>query len=241
MESGIDLPAVSAVIFDFDGLLMDTESTLFESWRFEWSQWGLELNPSDFFVNHGGDVTEERYDALAAAVGPSYDRALSHTRRIEYRDALHQALDVGRGLRAWIREATEMEIFRAIASSSPRHWLDSHLRRVSLLDEFDAIAAGDEVMRHKPHPDIYQLALSRLGAAPDHCVAVEDTRHGVLAAQSAGLACIAIPNPFVAPDAVAIADLVLPSADAMPLTEALQRCQQGKFKRLRLEAARSQV
>jgi beta-phosphoglucomutase-like phosphatase (HAD superfamily) len=94
------------------------------------------------------------------------------------------------------------------------------------------IAAGNEVMRHKPHPDIYQLALSRLDAAPDQSVAVEDTRHGVRAAQSAGLACIAIPNPFVAPDAVAMADLVLPSADVMPLTEALQQCRRGKVERL---------
>ena len=61
--------AVRAVIFDFDGLLMDTESTSFLSWQYEWSQWGLTLQVADFFVNHGGDVTEDRYARLAAAVG----------------------------------------------------------------------------------------------------------------------------------------------------------------------------
>jgi hypothetical protein len=61
--------AVRAVIFDFDGLLMDTESTSFLSWQYEWSQWGLTLQVADFFVNHGGDVTEDRYARLAAAAG----------------------------------------------------------------------------------------------------------------------------------------------------------------------------
>jgi HAD superfamily hydrolase (TIGR01509 family) len=232
MDPAIARPA-AAVIFDFDGLLMDTESTMFESWRFEWSQWGLELDPRGFFANHGGDITEERYDALAAAVGPRYDRALSHARRTEYRDRLHEDLDIRDGLRGWIREARETGIQVAIASSSPRRWLDVHLGRAAILDQFDVIAAGDEVGNHKPHPDIYRLALSRLGAAPDRSVAVEDTPHGVQAAQSAGLACIAIPNPFVPPDAVALADLVLSSADAMPLMDALEQCQRGRAQRRR--------
>jgi len=227
MDPAIALPA-AAVIFDFDGLLMDTESTMFESWRFEWSQWGLALEPHGFFANHGGDTTEERYQALAAAVGSRYDRALSHARRTEYRDRLHEDLDVSAGLRGWIREAKDTGIQVAIASSSPRRWLDLHLGRAALLDQFDVIAAGDEVSQHKPHPDVYHQALSRLGAAPDRSVAVEDTRHGVQAAQSAGLACIAIPNPFVSPDAVAVADLVLTSADAMPLRDALERCQRAR-------------
>jgi HAD superfamily hydrolase (TIGR01509 family) len=228
-----ELSPVRAVIFDFDGLLMDTESTMFESWRFEWSQWGLELNPSGFFADHGGDVTAARYDALAAAVGPGYEQAMSHARRVEYRERLHQVLDVRQGVRDWIHEAKEMGIRLAIASSSPRHWLDLHLRRVSMLDQFDVIATGDEVMNHKPHPEIYQLALRRVGIAAALCVAVEDTRHGVRAAQSAGLACIAIPNPFVAPEAVGLADLVLPSADFLPLAEALERSRQRRVNRLK--------
>ncbi|HEY2239632.1 MAG TPA: HAD-IA family hydrolase [Streptosporangiaceae bacterium] len=227
MDPAIARP-VTAVIFDFDGLLMDTESTMFESWRFEWSQWGLELDPRGFFANHGGDLTEERYAALAAAVGRRYDRALSHARRTEYRDRLHEDLDVPAGLRRWIREARDTGIQLAIASSSPRHWLDLHLGRATLLDQFDVIAAGDEVSQPKPHPEVYHLALSRLGTAPDQSVAVEDTPHGVLAAQAAGLACIAIPNPFVPPAAVALAELVLTSADAMPLRDALEHCQRAR-------------
>jgi HAD superfamily hydrolase (TIGR01509 family) len=230
-EAEAGAPGPAAVIFDFDGLLMDTESTMFESWRFEWSQWGLELDPAGFFANHGGDVTEERYAALAAAVGRRYDRALSQARRTEYRDRLHQTLDLRPGLRAWIRAAGRSSLRLAIASSSPRAWLDSHLGRAGLLGQFDVVAAGDEVEHHKPDPAVYQLALDRLGTAPERSVAVEDTPHGVRAAQAAGLACIAIPNPFVTAAAVAFADLFLPSAEAMPLAEALELAQRGRAQR----------
>jgi putative hydrolase of the HAD superfamily len=65
----------SAIIFDFDGLLMATETSMLESWQAEWRQHGLELDLSTFWVDHGGDVTEDRYQRLAAAAGPGYDRA----------------------------------------------------------------------------------------------------------------------------------------------------------------------
>ncbi len=75
-----------AVVFDFDGLLMDTESSSLKSWEHEWRQWGLELDASTFFVNHGGDITEDRYAQLAAAVGERFDQGLSHRRRVDFRN-----------------------------------------------------------------------------------------------------------------------------------------------------------
>lgn len=240
MSSAPDRPsAVAAVIFDFDGTLMDTETTSFESWRYEWGQWGLTLDPSQHvFANHGGDVSAERYAALARAVGSRYDQSISHARRTEYREKLHESLDVGAGMRDWIRDARFAGIRLAIASSSERSWLYSHLGRAGLLKQFDVIVGGDEVSDHKPHPAIYQLALDRLGIAADHAIAVEDTAHGVLAAQAAGLGCIAIPNPFVSPDAVGFADLVLASPEEMSLSEAAQWSVSGRTERLRNPASR---
>jgi putative hydrolase of the HAD superfamily len=84
--------AVAAVIFDFDGLLMATESTMLASWQYEWRQHGLELDTATFWADHGGDVSQERYRLLAQAVGPSYDQARSHARRLAYRDQLHASL-----------------------------------------------------------------------------------------------------------------------------------------------------
>ncbi|HEY7261821.1 MAG TPA: HAD-IA family hydrolase [Trebonia sp.] len=212
-----------AIVFDFDGLLMDTESTSLLSWQYEWGQWGLTLEMAGFFVNHGGDVTEDRYATLAATVGPRFDRTVSHRRRVAYRDKLLERLDLADGLRGWLDEAAGLGLRLAVASSSPRQWLTTHLGRAGVLDTFEVLAAGDEVARHKPAPDVYQLALGRLSLSGAAAVAVEDTAHGVSAAHAAGMRCIAIPNPFVTPDRVSHADLVLSSASQLPLADALRQ------------------
>lgn len=211
----------SAVIFDFDGLLMDTESTSFESWRHEWEQWGLALDPATFFADHGGDITEQRYAELAAAVGQAFDKDLSHRRRIAYRNELHAGLDLLPGIRGWLQEAGRAGTRLAIASSSPRQWVTGHLRRVAAEREFEVLACGDEVAAAKPAPDVYLLALKRLGLAGAEAVAVEDSAHGVAAAHTAGMRCIAIPNRFSPAVRFAAADLVLASAGQTSLSQAL--------------------
>ncbi|MEU4295533.1 HAD-IA family hydrolase [Kribbella sp. NPDC026596] len=212
---------VRAVVFDFDGLLMDTETTMVESWRAEWAHHGLELDLAEFWPGHGGDITEDRYELLAAAVGSGFDRAASHARRTAHRDAMHQELHFRPGIQDWLRTARELGLQVAIASSSARPWVRGHLERVDAVDLFDHVVTGDEVETHKPDPAIYELALQRLGVRGDEAIAVEDTAHGVAAAQAAGMFAVAVPNPFVAPGAVAAADLVLGSADELLLSELL--------------------
>jgi HAD superfamily hydrolase (TIGR01509 family) len=212
---------VQAIVFDFDGLLMDTETTMVESWQAEWAHHGLELELDGFWPGHGGDITEDRYAILAAAVGTDFDRTASHARRVAHRERLHAELDFRPGIRAWIAAARELGLRVAIASSSPRKWVVGHLERVGAVDLFDHIVTGDEVETHKPDPAIYELALQRLGVPGSSAIAVEDTAHGVAAAQAADMYAVAVPNPFVTADAVAEADLVLGSADELLLTDLL--------------------
>lgn len=215
--------AIRAVIFDFDGLLMDTESTSIASWEREWARWGLELDRETFFAPDGGDITEQRYEALAAAVGTSYDREISHSRRTKDRDDLNAALVLADGLEQWLIEARTADLRTAVASSSDVAWVERLLFQVGVVDDLDVIVGGDLVAAHKPAPDVYRLALSRLGLDGHQAVAVEDTPHGVDAAHAAGLPCIAIPNPHVAPDRVSHAELVLQSAAECALSEALDK------------------
>jgi HAD superfamily hydrolase (TIGR01509 family) len=220
---GWEFVAFEAIIFAFDGLLMDTESTMVASWRAEWARHGLDLDLSTFWPGHGGDVTEYRYAQLAARVGPGFDLAASRAWRVAYRDRLHESLDLSPGMRDWLQAAQSSGLRLAIASSSPREWVRAHLSRVGALSWFSVLATGDEVSGHKPDPGVYELALKRLGVSPTAAVAVEDTPHGVAAAQAAGLPAVAIPNPFIAPADLAAADLTLSSAADLPLAEVLRR------------------
>ncbi|MFF3214409.1 HAD family hydrolase [Streptomyces sp. NPDC002886] len=212
---------IEAIVFDFDGLLMDTETTLLECWQYEWRQHGLELDPANFFADHGGDVTAERYRRLAAAVGPGFDYETSHARRLSYRDELHSGLGLRDGIDAWLTQARDAGLRCAVASSSHEEWVTSMLARVDRLDAFDVLAFGNEVPSPKPAPDVYLLALDRLGLDPGQTIAVEDTPHGAAAAQAAGLSCIAIPNPFADPARFTAANLVLATAAELPLQDAI--------------------
>jgi putative hydrolase of the HAD superfamily len=164
---------ISALVFDFDGLLLDTESTQLASWQYEWRQFGLELDVAGFFAEHGGDVSEHRYLALAGAVGPSYDRSASHARRVAYRDGLNAVLRFPAGIEKWLGQANGLRL--AVASSSPASWVQPLLRQSGYLDRFDMVACGDDVAQPKPDPAVYELALRRLGVTPGEAIAFEDS------------------------------------------------------------------
>jgi putative hydrolase of the HAD superfamily len=219
--------AIEAVIFDFDGLLMDTESTALAAWQYEYRAHGLELDLSTFWADHGGDVTELRYSRLAELAGPAFDRALSEARRREYRDRLHESLELNPGIPAWLDEAATLGLRLAVASSSPAEWVHKLLGGVNSLDVFELTAGGDEVGAPKPDPAVYLLALQRLGLDGRHAVAVEDSPHGVAAAQAAGMRCIAIPNPHTDPARFAAADVLLASAADVTLTATIDVLQKS--------------
>ncbi|HET7017710.1 MAG TPA: HAD-IA family hydrolase [Streptosporangiaceae bacterium] len=216
---------VAAMVFDFDGLLMDTESVMLASWQYEWRQHGLDLDLASFWVNHGGDVTEDRYQQLGAAVGSSFDRNASHARRTAYRDDLNRRLGLRPGIDAWLDDGRGAGLRLAVASSSPTTWVQSLLAGIGKDGCFAAFACGDEVAHPKPSPEVYLLALDRLGVLAAEAVAVEDSPHGVAAAIAAGLRCIGIPNPHVAAESLRAADLVLASAADLSLARALERLQ----------------
>jgi putative hydrolase of the HAD superfamily len=214
---------IDALVLDFDGLLMDTETTSLHAWQYLWRWHGLELDVKTFFAPHGGDMTAERYAALAAAVGPGYDQAVSHATRMAYRDELHAALDLIDGISTWLDEARDLGLRLAVASSSPRDWIEEHLSRTAYRSHFEFLACGDEVRAVKPAPDVYLLAIERLGVPATRALAFEDTTHGVAAAKAAGLRCVAIPHQHADPALFTAADVLLTSAKDTTLKEAITR------------------
>ncbi len=187
----------SALLFDFDGVILDTETPLYEAWSRLYREYGHVLSMQQWAANVGGYAYDvfDPYAELEKRIGRSLDRnALKLLRRQWYLQRLSLQRPAS-GLTEILRVARERSIVLGVASSSDREWVHGHLRRLGLAEYFDAVACGDEVARVKPDPAVYQLCLDRLGVAPEEAVAVEDSPRGIAAARSANVYCIAVPNP----------------------------------------------
>lgn len=214
-----------AVVFDFDGLILDTERPEFEAWRHVFEHHGVEpltveewahcigtrdaLDPLDVLAERLGEPLPDR-DAAKAIGKPRHDELL----------ALEEALP---GVVEWLDEAQSLGLGIAVASSSHLDWVQGHLERLGLIDRFACLSCFDDVVQPKPAPDLYLAACESLGVAPGEAVAVEDSRNGILAAKAAGMAAVAVPHGLTAHLDFSEADLRLSSLAELRLGEALKR------------------
>jgi HAD superfamily hydrolase (TIGR01509 family) len=214
-----EMPAFSAVIFDFDGLILDTEMPAFQSWQEIFEHHGHALPMSVWELVLGGRSSAPIVcDYLEELVGP-IDRELLVERRKARNLQLLEAEEILPGVRERIAEAKALGMRLGVASSSSREWVAGHLERFGLRDFFDCLRCGDEVSRVKPEPDLYLAALEGLGVEADRAIAFEDSPKGVTAAKSAGIFCVAVPNTLTSRLPLDHADLVLPSLEAVSLAD----------------------
>jgi HAD superfamily hydrolase (TIGR01509 family) len=199
----------NALLFDFDGTILDTESTVLRAWREEYEHHGLELDEQAWLGALGGD--QDRYAALARQVGDSYDRVASQTRKRRREAELVASLALRDGIDECLREARQAGWTLGLVSSSPASWVRPHLDRLALLDRFDTVVTREDAERAKPFPDLYLAALARLDVSPTDAVAIEDSANGVAAARAAGVRCVAFPNPITARQDLRHADVLAES------------------------------
>ena len=202
-----------AVVFDMDGLLLDTEIL--------WHRAEVEL-----FRRHGGEFS---WEDKMAVIGTSFAFTAHYFAErlvrplIEGEALVHEMIEI---MHAELQEDVEgrpgaVELVRrltgrtrlGLASNSPRLLVDTALRTAGLTDAFEVIVTSDDVERAKPAPDLYLLACERLGVAPSDALALEDSPSGVAAAKAAGLTCIAVPQ-FAETD-VSEADRVIDSLEEL--------------------------
>ena len=200
------------MIFDFDGLILDTETPEFIAWQEAYSALGARLDRQTWAQVIG--TLESGWDPwtyLEEQVGHPVDRGPIRA----VRQARHLALvdaEVARpGVRAWLDQARDLGLRVGLASSSSGEWVTTYLKRLGILDRFSAIATGDRVPHSKPDPAVYLLALSELGVDAADAIAVEDSPNGIAAAKAAGLVVVAVPNAMTADLDLSAADLVLES------------------------------
>lgn len=217
--------SIRGLIFDFDGTILDTETPDFESWRLEYAVFGVEL-PLQLWVQIIGTNTPDIFEPhawLEGKLGKALDRETLRARRNAAMFDLIAAERPRPGVEDWLAGARERGLGLAIASTSSRGWVERHLGNIGLLDTFDHLACGNEVARVKPAPDLYQLALERLGLEPHEAIAIEDSRNGVAAAKGAGLFTIATPNRMTAGLDFSAADLRVESLAGLDLDDVLRR------------------
>ena len=215
---GVD---IRALIFDFDGLILETETPALQSWAEIYREHGHEVPMEKWHGYLGADRGFEPVDYLAALVGEGLDRAEVQARRDRRKDELVLALDVMEGVRDHIEDARRLGMKLGVASSSSRRWVVGHLERLRIHTYWDTVVTRDDVARTKPAPDLYALAVHRLGVQPAQALALEDSPNGIAAAKDAGLWCVAIPNALTRDLDVSRADVRLSSLAEMPLERLL--------------------
>ena len=186
--------ALQAVIFDFDGVCIDTERARYLSYQRICAAYGFEL-PLDEWVKNIGMASwvSHPIDLLEEAIGVKVDReALDAQHRIAEVE-IANAMPLQPGLLDRLTEAKYLGIARGIASSSSHNWVDGHLKRRGLFDLVDVIICREDTGVHKPDPGPYLAALTKLGVSSANALAVEDSTTGIASAKAAGLYCIAVP------------------------------------------------
>ena len=185
----------SAVIFDMDGLMFDTETLNRKAWYAAGRKRGWEMTDEIIHAHVGAALSTSRR-LMTEHFGPSFDFDAVRADRIAWSQAWIEkhGMPEKPGLRellAWLRER---RVRTAIATSSGRPFVDFYLDHAKLEHPFDAIVTWREGMPGKPAPDLFLLAAEELGAAPEACVVLEDSYHGIRAAHAAGMIPIMVPD-----------------------------------------------
>lgn len=216
---------IKALIFDFDGTLLDTETPEFHAWQQVYREHGAELALADWLEGVGTWYAFDPYKDLEQKLGRPIDRAAikARMRALHYEVVLEMELRAG--VLPLLNDAEARGMKLAVASSSGHAWVDDHLARYDLLNRFDAIKCRDDVAegRSKPHPDLYLEVLCALGIAANEAIAFEDSLNGVRAAKSAGVFVVAVANPITKNLPLDEADLLVHSFEDVSLDALMAR------------------
>jgi len=215
---------IKALIFDFDGLIMDTETPEVEGWQAIYAEYGQEF-PLQIWIRDVVGSAVSNFDPaehLATLTGRAFDLEALHARAYSRRLEKQGQLPALPGVPEYLKAAKRLGLRLAIASSSKHAWVDTYLRQLELFDSFDVIICGDNVERIKPEPDLFLAALEALKLPPDAALVFEDSPNGILAAKRAGIRVVAVPNPVTKNGMMGDPDLLLPSLTSMPLKHLLE-------------------
>jgi HAD superfamily hydrolase (TIGR01509 family) len=218
---------LKAILFDFDGLILDTETPEYLTWQKIYQEYGFELPHEDWgrIVGGYGISNFDAADHLSRLSQGRLDSNHLRSRHAAEGLALIHSQPILPGVLDMIRAAKQRNLKLAIASSSPHAWVDNHAKRLGIFDFFDVVICADDVGvgRTKPNPDVFLTALNQLRVEKEAALVFEDSPNGITAANRAGVFVVAIPNPVTALLSLEGADLVVKSLAELSLEKLQER------------------
>ncbi|MCS7067361.1 MAG: HAD family hydrolase [Meiothermus sp.] len=224
---------MQGLIFDFDGTILDTESTEFQAWQEVYRQHGKELS-LDYWLPFIGNnsIPFDPAGHLEKLLGTPLDKKGIEDWVDQRKQSLNQSLEPLPGVLEYLEAAQAMGLKLAVASSSRRAWVEGHLERLGLLQYFRVIRTKEDVALTKPDPALFLRAAEGLGLPPQETIVLEDSQNGVRAARSAGAFTVAIPNALTRHLDLSQANLQLTCLCDLPLWELLPIARQWGRTRL---------
>jgi HAD superfamily hydrolase (TIGR01509 family) len=189
---------IRAFIFDFDGLIVDTETPEFDVLAEQYREHGAELRPERWVLGLGTFGGYDPYAELEELIGRQLDRAMltaEHRRRYVARC---EQQPLRPGIPELLKYIGAHNLKAAVASSGSRDWVEGWLARHAIRERFQCVRTRTDVTRVKPEPDLFLNAADCLQIPPRECVVLEDSPNGMRAAHTAGMRCVAIPLPLLA-------------------------------------------
>ena len=208
----------SAIIFDLDGVMADTESVQLRAINLLLKPFGYSLSQEEWAREYVGHPIEEDVRRIQSRFQLDMPlEILNAQRRATYSNLLKQGRELVPlpGLGSFLDELQTRRIPLGVASGSPRADVLTVLGILNLIGRFGAIAAADEVEQAKPAPDVYLLAAARMDLPPDQCLAIEDSAPGIMAAKRAGMQAIGIPSAYTRYQDLSQADTLVADFDEL--------------------------
>lgn len=214
---------IKAIVFDCDGLIIDTETPHYEAFCSVYRKYGADL-PLEIYVQCVGSSFDRfnPYDYLQECVGRPFDTVEVEQAVVKKFDELMVRQSLLPGVRKYLQEAKQLGLRIGLASSSDSNWVNGFLTQHHIVDFFDTIQTKDKVKQVKPDPELYVRAVEALGVSGREAVAFEDSSNGLKAAKAAGLHCVVVPNAITSHLEFEGYDLKLRSMEEISLAEVIQ-------------------
>jgi HAD superfamily hydrolase (TIGR01509 family) len=221
------LRKIKALLFDFDGLVIDTEYSIYHSWQQLYQEYDCQIPFEQWATTIGAAEHEFVFDPLSELerqLGKKFAQPeLILDRRREIETKLIEELEMLPGVKDYLDDAKVMGLKIGLASSSVRQWIVDNLTRLQITDYFDCVRTADDVPHSKPDPALYLETMACLGVNADQGIAFEDSPNGVIAARRAGLYTVVVPNDLTRRLSLQSASLRLDSLKDLKLYELIKK------------------